>query len=96
MQLKKYVKPPEAFFGLIFWNTFFLYAPVFIVLGFLALFGVKPIEFNGEPTYGVVGLLVSLIMAPFVSFFTAFAVWILVMTGNLILKLFMRLTGKSD
>lgn len=90
MELKKYKELPVNLFGLLFWNIFSLYGVVFVCLGFLALFGVKPVEFNGEPTYGFLGLIASLIMAPFMSLVTAFTVWILVVIGNLILKLFVR------
>ena len=90
MELKKYKELPSNLFGLLFWNIFFLYGPVFLCLGFLALFGVKPVEFNGEPTYGVWGLVMSLIMAPFMSLVTAFTIWILVIVGNFILKLIVR------
>lgn len=64
---------------------------MFVILGFLALFDLKPVEFNGEPTYGVLGLTVSLIMAPFMSLVSAFTVWVLLIIGNFILKLFVKL-----
>ena len=91
MKLSNYSKLPDKFFGLIFWNTLALYSVVFIILGILALLGIKPVEFNGEPTYGIVGLLLSLVMAPFVSFFTAFSVWILVIVGNFFLRIIIKM-----
>jgi len=96
MQFKKYSKLPDNFFKLVFWNTFPLYSAVFIVLGLLALFGIKPVEFNDEPTYGFIGLLVSLVMAPFMSLFTAFAVWILLFVGNFILRIFVKLLESNQ
>jgi len=91
MFLKKYVELPKNLFGLLYWNIFSIYILVFLCLGFLALFGIKPVEFNDEPTYGFLGLLISLIMGPFMSLVTAFTVWLLLVIGNIILKLFTKL-----
>jgi hypothetical protein len=91
MFLKKYTELPNNLFGLLYWNIFGIYFLVFICLGLLAVFEIKPVEFNGEPTYGVVGLLVSLIMAPFMSLVTAFTVWLLLIVGNFILKIVTKL-----
>jgi hypothetical protein len=63
---------------------------IFIFVGLLALFGVKPIEFNGEETYGFLGLIVALIMGPFMALVTAFATWLLLIMGNFILKIFIK------
>lgn len=90
MFLKKYTKLPEGLFGLLYWNIFSIYLLIFIFLGLLSLFGIKPIEFNGEPTYGILGLITSLLMAPLIALVTAFATWILLMGGNFILKLFVK------
>jgi hypothetical protein len=91
MDLRKYKELPANLFGMLFWNTFSLYGVVFICLGFLALFGIKPVEFNGEPTYGILGMLISLIMTPVMSLVTAFAIWILMIAGNFIFKIFVKL-----
>lgn len=90
MRFIKYRQLPKNLFGLLYWNIFSCFVPIFIVLGLLSLFGIKPIEFNSEPTYGIVGLLTSLIMGPFMSLVTAFAVWILLTVGNIVLRVFVK------
>jgi hypothetical protein len=90
MFLRKYVELPKNLFGLLYWNIFSIYLLIFIFVGLLSLFGVKPIEFNGEPTYGILGLIASLLMAPFIALVTTFATWLLLKVGNFILRLFAR------
>jgi len=94
MQLKNYTEFPKNLFGLLFWNIFSIYLLIFILVGILALLGIKPIEFNGEPTYGIWGLVTAILFAPLMSLVTAFATWILLIVGNFFLKLFAKL--KSD
>jgi hypothetical protein len=90
MRFKEYRQLPKNLFGILYWNIFSCFVPIFIVLGLLSLFGIKPIEFDSKPTYGIVGLLTALIMGPFMSLVTAFAVWILLTVGNLVLRLFIK------
>jgi hypothetical protein len=90
MFMKKYIELPKNLFGLLYWNIFSIYMVIFILLGLLALFDVKPIDFNGKETYGFAGLIVSLIMAPFMALVTAFATWILLVLGNFILRIFVK------
>jgi hypothetical protein len=90
MKLTEYKKLPTNLFGLIFWNILSLFLPIFIALGILALLGIKPVEFNDQPTYGIVGLITSLAMGPFMSFVTAFAIWSMLKVGNFIFKLFVK------
>ena len=90
MFLKKYVELPKNLFGLLYWNIFSIYIVIFIFVGLLSLFGIKPVEFNGEETYGFLGLIVALLMAPFMALVTTFATWLLLIIGNFILKIFVR------
>lgn len=90
MSLKKYVELPKNLFGLLYWNIFSIYTVIFIFVGLLSLFGVKPVEFNGEETYGFLGLIVALLMGPLMALVTAFATWVLLIIGNFILKIFIR------
>lgn len=90
MNLKKYKELPEGLFGKLFWNIFFAYLVIFLVLGLLSLTGIKPIEFNGEPTYGFMGLVSALLMAPLIALSTSFAIWLIMIFGNLIMKVFVR------
>jgi hypothetical protein len=93
MFLKKYSELPNNLFGLLYLNFFCIYILIFIFVGLLALFGVNPVDFNGEPTYGFLGLISSLIMAPLMALVTSFATWILLISGNFILKIFVKLKG---
>lgn len=93
MFLKKYVQLPENLFGLLYWNILSIYIVGFIIAGLLSLFGIQPIEFNGEPKYGILGLVVALIMSPFMTLVTAFATWLLLIVGNFILKIFVKSEG---
>ena len=88
--MQKFSKLPDNLFGLLYWNIFSVYAVIFICLGLLALLEVKAVEFNGEPTYGILGLVVSLIMAPLMALVTTFATWLLLIVGNFILRLFVK------
>jgi len=88
--IEDYNKLPNNFFKLIFWNVFFAYLIIFFVSGLLALFQIRPITFNDEPTYGILGFLISMIMAPMISFVSAVAIWILLMMGNIIMKMVLK------
>lgn len=90
MNFEKFSKLPDKLFGLLFWNIFAFYGVAFVCLGVLALFGVKPVEFNGEPVYGVWGFVLSIVMAPFIALVMAFAIWLLLIVGNFLLRLFIR------
>lgn len=96
MFLKKYADLPKNVFGMLFWNIFCIYIVIFTVVGLLALFNVRPIEFNGEPTYGIVGLITALLFAPLMALVTAFTTWLLLIAGNFILKTVVRIFGKSQ
>lgn len=94
MFLKKYSELPKNLFGLIYWNMFCSYLLIFIIVGFLSLFGIEPVEFNGAPTYGILGFIVSLLFAPLIALVTAFTAWIFLMVGNFILKLITKLKNE--
>ncbi len=95
MIFKKYSELPKNLFGILYWNIFSIYLLIFVFVGFLSLFGVKPIEFNGEPTYGILGLIVALLMAPFMALVTSFATWLLLVTGNFVLRVILKIKGDS-
>jgi len=90
MKWNQYRKLPENLFGLLFWNVFSFLMPIFLVLSLLALFGIKPIEFNDEPTYGILGVLWAIIFGPLFSLLFTVSVWIFLAIGNFIFKLFLR------
>jgi hypothetical protein len=86
MNLSQYKKLPDNLFGLIFWNVFLFLMPIFLVLGILALVGVKPIEFNEEPTYGILGIVWAILLGPLMSLVTTLTIWIFLRIGNLVLR----------
>lgn len=90
MKLNKFKDLPSNFFGKIFWNIFFAYLVIFLVLGILALLEIRPIEFNGEPTYGFVGFISAILITPLIALPTSFTVWILMVFGNFIMRLFVK------
>lgn len=88
--LLKYSKRPNGFFGLIFVNFLFGYAPFALFFGILSLFGVVPVNFNDSEVYGLKGLLVMILFIPFIVLMFTFFMWLFFMIGNL----FLRLTNK--
>ena len=88
MDLSKFSQLPPNLFGLLFWNYFFVYVVILIITGLLALFNIKPVDFNGEPTYGVLGFIASVLMSPIMAFVTAVSTWLLLILGNFVLRLF--------
>jgi hypothetical protein len=95
MSVRKYIDLPKNLFGLLYWNIFSIYFLIFICVGLLSLFHIRPIEFNGEETYGILGLIAALIMAPFMALVTAFATWLLLIVGNFILRNLIRSKGTN-
>jgi hypothetical protein len=91
MNLNHYKKLPESLFGLIFWNVFLFFMPIFLVLGILALTGIKPVEFNDKPTYGILGIVWVIVLGPLMSLVTSFAIWIFLTVGNWILRLILKI-----
>jgi hypothetical protein len=96
MKLMQYRELPNNLFGLLFWNIFSAYMVIFIFLGLLALFGVQPVDFNNEPTFGFLGLISSIVMGPIMSLVTTLAIWVLLIMGNFVLKVATRLSGKNQ
>jgi hypothetical protein len=90
MNLNHYKKLPDNLFGLIFWNVFLFFMPIFIVLGILALVGIKPVDFNNKPTYGIWGIVWAIFLGPLMSFVTTLTIWIFLMIGNLVLRLILK------
>lgn len=93
MTLKNYTELPKNLFGLLYWNIFGVYFFIFFIIGLLSLMGVRPIEFNGQDTYGFLGLVVALVMGPFMALVTTFATWIILIVGNFVLKVFVKIKG---
>ena len=95
MNLSQYKKLPDNLFGLIFWNVFLFFMPIFLVLGVLALIGIKPVDFNDKPTYGILGMVWTVVLGPLMSLVTTLTIWIFLTIGNLILRLILK-TKKSE
>ena len=89
--IEKYSRKPENLFGILFVNFLFGYLPFALILGILTLFGVIPINFNGEETYGIEGLLVVIAFIPFVVFMLSFFTWLYFIIGNFFLNLFKKI-----
>ncbi|GAA5040155.1 hypothetical protein GCM10011506_40320 [Marivirga lumbricoides] len=90
MKLNKYKDLPSGLFGKLFWNIFFAYLVLFLIVGLLSLFGIKSVSFNDEPTFGLMGLLSALLIAPLTALSTSFAIWLLMMIGNVVMKMFVK------
>jgi hypothetical protein len=90
MKLNHYKQLPQNLFGLISWNVFMFLTPIFLVLGILALIGVKPIEFGDKPTYGIMGIVWAVCLGQLMSLVTTLTIWIFLRVGNLVLRLIVR------
>ena len=90
MNLSKYKKLPDNLFGLVFWNVFLFLMPIFLVLGVLALAGIKPVDFNDKPTYGILGIVWAVVLGPLMSLVITLTIWIFLTIGNLILRLMLK------
>jgi hypothetical protein len=95
MNLSHYKKLPDNLFGLIFWNVFLFLMPIFLVLGILALIGIKPVDFDDKPTYGILGIVWAIVLGPLMSLVTTVTIWIFLKIGNVILRLILK-TKKSE
>lgn len=87
----KYSKKPKDLFKLLFINFLFAYTPFALLLGFLSLFDLVPINFNDEQVYGIKGFLVIVLFIPFVVFILSFFTWLYFVIGNFFLNLFKKL-----
>jgi hypothetical protein len=90
MNLSQYKKLPGNLFGLISWNVFLFFMPIFLVLGILAMVGIKPVDFNDKPTYGIWGVVWAVVLGPLMSLVTTLTIWIFLKIGNLILRLLLK------
>lgn len=89
--IEKYSKKPENLFSLLLMNFLFAYVPFALLIGLLSLFGIVPVNFNGEETYGIKGLIVIIAFIPFVAFMLSFFTWIYFIIGNFFMKLFKKI-----
>lgn len=65
-----------SLFKLVFLTSSAIFMPMIILFGVLALFGAKTVTFSGEPVTGIMGLVTSLIMAPFFTLLFAVFLWV--------------------
>ena len=90
MFLRKYRQLPANLFGLLYWNLFGALMIISTFVGILSLLGVKPVEFNGEPTYGVAGFISSILLAPLMALVITIMTWLFLIAGNFLLRLFVK------
>lgn len=89
---KNNAEVPKGFFKKLFWNFLFGQLLFSLLFGLLSLFGIFPIDFNDQPTYGVKGFLVAIFFAPLIALTFAVSAWVYFMLGNIILK---KIVGKK-
>ena len=91
MLIEKFKKKPDMLFVSMFWNMVFAFLPFNIFAGILAMVFKVPINVNGEPTHGIEGFLVVILMAPLSALALATIVWVCYSIGNYFLRFFIRL-----
>ena len=97
--LSKYSKKPDSFLGFLFWNFFFAYLPLSLLIAILTLMYVAPVNFNDEKYYGIQGVVIVILYIPFVTGTMALLNWIFLLFGNFVLRSVLSLSvheKKSD
>lgn len=72
--------------------TAYLFAmiPFSLLAGILSLLNIFPIIFNGNPTYGIKGFLVALLLIPFVSLMFGCLNWAFLNLGVFFQRFFVK------
>lgn len=99
MFLKKYIEKRNSF-AVLFWNYFFAYIPLGLLVAILSLVDVVPVNFNDQKYTGIQGAVISFVYVPWVAFVFALLNWIFLSFGNFVLRFFVGLfdskTAKDD
>jgi len=90
-RLTQYVVLPKNLFLLLFWNISFAFLIIFLLKGMLSFMDYSTVTFNEEPALGLTGFVVNIIIFPIMSLLTSFSLWLLILFGNFILKLVLRI-----
>ena len=72
------------------------YIPTTIFLAFFTLFGVIPINFNGEQYYGMAGFIFHLLFSPFMILVLTISMWVPLFFGIKMSSLFLKLFEKNS
>ncbi len=88
---KKFTEKPNHLFGFLFWNCFFGYLPLGLLISIMSLLGKVPFRMNAQEIYGVSGFLIGLLHIVATALILAVISWIPITIGNFIIK---RLFGK--
>lgn len=78
-------------FKKIFFATLFYVAPFSLLVAFLALFNLVPVNFNNKDTYGIFGFIISILFMPFIVIMLSGFTWIFLNFGNWLYKAFCKL-----
>lgn len=60
------------------------FLPVAILIGLLSLLEIVPVNFNGKPYYGILGLIISVCMFAFISIVFSLMCFLILNTGIVI------------
>ncbi|SEL95537.1 hypothetical protein SAMN05421740_11531 [Parapedobacter koreensis] len=78
-------------FKKLFWSSVFGTSPFCILAGFFSLIGKIPIHFNEQPYYGIIGLIISIFLIPFISLVIGVTGWLFLNFGVVIYNAFMKI-----
>lgn len=83
-------------FKKIFFSYLFFIIPFSILAGFLALFDIAPIQFNGEPTHGLKAFIVCILFTPLWTVLMSGLTWMALNVGQWFHILFLRVIKKEN
>lgn len=83
MQELEFMKvAPSTLFRIILRGCFSFFGPIGILVSFLVLAGFQSVQFNDQPTYGVLGFFIALIMyVGFIPIAVTVMSWIVLSSG---------------
>jgi hypothetical protein len=93
-KIKQFSTLPDKLFGFLFWNIAFAILIIYLFNGLLSFFGYSTATFNEEPAFGLSGFLVNLIIAPLMALLITFIIWALILFGNLMLRIAIKIFDK--
>ena len=87
MYFKSFIEKPNNLFGFLFWNCFFGYLPLGLLISVMSLLGKVPFRKDNEDIYGVLGFLIGLLHIFATALIIAVISWIFIRVGNFVMKL---------
>jgi hypothetical protein len=85
--LSQFKSKPKKHFANLYFNYLFAFLPIGLIMAFLSVFGILPVELNNEEYLGFVGFLFCLFYIPIAALILSTINWVFYQIGYWILNL---------